>query len=169
MAGVAQRTGATILLYGDGAGRRRGPRLSLAPSAGDVDIIIAAEMMEAGRAIIRGFVTPDRTTLIASTHRMLAVSEKTVPGDGMASSEEVKAAAELAAQKLVLADMDTAALKVGSVISASLLAHWLAPALCPSNGRLLKRPFALAARALRQASGFRRRLRSCEKWRRAEG
>jgi hypothetical protein len=54
------------------------------PAAGDVDILIAAEMMEAGRAIMRGFVTPDRTTLIASTHRALAVSEKTVPGDGIA-------------------------------------------------------------------------------------
>jgi indolepyruvate ferredoxin oxidoreductase beta subunit len=46
------------------------------PAAGDVDIMIAAEMMEAGRAIMRGFVTPDRTTLIASTHRNLLRSAK---------------------------------------------------------------------------------------------
>jgi indolepyruvate ferredoxin oxidoreductase beta subunit len=52
---------------------------SLLPAAGDVDILVAAEMMEAGRAIMRGFVTPDRTTLIASSHRALAVSEKTCP------------------------------------------------------------------------------------------
>jgi indolepyruvate ferredoxin oxidoreductase beta subunit len=120
VAGVAQRTGATIYYMEMAPGDVTSPVFSLAPSAGDVDILIAAELMEAGRAIMRGFVTPDRTTLIASTHRMLAVSEKTVPGDGMASSEEVKAAAELAAQKLVMADMDTAALKAGSVISASL-------------------------------------------------
>ena len=50
-----------------------------------------------GRAILRGFVTPDRTTLITSTHRALAVSEKMVPGDGIASSEEVMAAAGIAA------------------------------------------------------------------------
>ncbi|WP_281931552.1 indolepyruvate oxidoreductase subunit beta family protein [Roseibium album] len=120
VAGVAQRTGATIYYIEMAPGDVTTPVFSLAPSAGDVDITIAAEMMEAGRAIMRGFVTPDRTTLIASTHRMLAVSEKTVPGDGMASSEEVKAAAEVASQKLILADMDTAAVKVGSVISASL-------------------------------------------------
>ncbi|WP_428688019.1 indolepyruvate oxidoreductase subunit beta family protein [Roseibium sp.] len=120
VAGVAQRTGATIYYVEMAPGDVAAPVFSLAPSAGDVDITIAAEMMEAGRAIMRGFVTPDRTTLIASTHRMLAVSEKTVPGDGMASSEEVKAAAEVAAQKLILADMDGAAVKVGSVISASL-------------------------------------------------
>ncbi len=120
VAGVAQRTGATIYYIEMAPGDVAAPVFSLAPSAGDVDITIAAEMMEAGRAIMRGFVTPDRTTLIASTHRMLAVSEKTVPGDGMASSEEVRAAAEVAAQKLILADMDGAALKAGSVISASL-------------------------------------------------
>mgnify|MGYP000309195025 CR=1 FL=1 len=120
VAGVAQRTGATIYYIEMAPGDVVSPVFSLAPSAGDVDILIAAELMEAGRAIMRGFVTPDRTTLIASTHRMLAVSEKTVPGDGMASSEEVRAAAELAAHKLVLANMDEAALRAGSVISASL-------------------------------------------------
>lgn len=120
VAGVAQRTGATIYYIEMAPGDVTAPVFSLAPSAGDVDITIAAEMMEAGRAIMRGFVTPDRTTLIASTHRMLAVSEKTVPGDGMASSEEVRAAAEVASQKLILADMDTAAVNAGSVISASL-------------------------------------------------
>ncbi|MEO9526135.1 indolepyruvate oxidoreductase subunit beta family protein [Roseibium sp.] len=120
VAGVAQRTGATIYYVEMAPGTVTAPVFSLAPSAGDIDILIAAELMEAGRAIVRGFVTPDRTTLIASTHRMLAVSEKTVPGDGMASSDEVKAAAEVAARRVVLADMDTAALKVGSVVSASL-------------------------------------------------
>ncbi|MEM9630547.1 MAG: indolepyruvate oxidoreductase subunit beta family protein [Pseudomonadota bacterium] len=120
VAGVAQRTGATIYYIEMAPGDVASPVFSLAPSSGDVDIMIAAEMMEAGRAIMRGFVTPDRTTLIASTHRMLAVSEKTVPGDGMASSAEVRAAAEVASHKLILADMDVAAVSVGSVISASL-------------------------------------------------
>jgi indolepyruvate ferredoxin oxidoreductase beta subunit len=76
--------------------------------------------MEAGRAIMRGFVTPDRTTLIASTHRALAVSEKTVPGDGIANSEEVLAAAEIAAQRLIAFDMEKIAIESGTVISASL-------------------------------------------------
>ncbi|MDK3017279.1 indolepyruvate oxidoreductase subunit beta family protein [Pseudodonghicola flavimaris] len=121
VAGVAQRTGATIYYVemapmGDGVA----PVFSLAPSAGDVDVLIAAEMMEAGRAILRGFVTPDRTTLIASTHRALAVSEKMVPGDGIASSDEVRAAAEVAADKLIMFDMDSLAIQNGSVISSSL-------------------------------------------------
>jgi indolepyruvate ferredoxin oxidoreductase beta subunit len=92
----------------------------LAPAGGDIDIMIAAEMMEAGRAIMRGFVTPDRTTLIASTHRALAVSEKMAPGDGIASSDEVRAAAEIAADQLIMFDMDKMALQNGSVISSAL-------------------------------------------------
>lgn len=120
VAGVAQRTGATVYYIEMCPQGARLPVFSLMPAAGDVDIMIAAEMMEAGRAIIRGFVTPDRTTLIASTHRSLAVSEKMVPGDGIAKSAEVIAAAEIAAQRLLLADFDQIALAQGSVISASL-------------------------------------------------
>jgi indolepyruvate ferredoxin oxidoreductase beta subunit len=120
VAGVAQRTGATIYYVEMCPDMGRAPVLSLLPAAGDVDIMIAAEMMEAGRAILRGFVTPDRTTLIASTHRALAVSEKMVPGDGIASSEEVIAAAEVAARQLVIGDFDAIAVRNGSVISASL-------------------------------------------------
>ena len=122
VAGVAQRTGATVY-YIEMAPHQAGdpvPVFSLMPAAGDVDIMVTAEMMEAGRAILRGFVTPDRTTLITSTHRALAVSEKMVPGDGIASSEEVMAAAEVAARRVIAADFDALAVANGSVISASL-------------------------------------------------
>lgn len=122
VAGVAQRTGATIY-YVEMAPKEEGqpdPVFSLAPASGDVDVLIAAEMMEAGRAIMRGFVTPDRTTLIASTHRALAVSEKMAPGDGIADADEVRAAAEIAAARVIMGDMEQVAVQQGSVISASL-------------------------------------------------
>lgn len=120
VAGVAQRTGATVYYVEMAPAGERDPVFSLMPAAGDVDIMITAEMMEAGRAIMRGFVTPDRTVLITSTHRALAVSEKMVPGDGIASSEEVLAAAEIAARRLICADFDAMAVQKGSVISATL-------------------------------------------------
>ncbi|PIE10352.1 MAG: indolepyruvate oxidoreductase subunit B [Rhodobacterales bacterium] len=120
VAGVAQRTGATIYYIEMAPLGETMPVFSLAPTSGDVDIMIAAELMEAGRAIMRGFVTPDRTTLIASTHRALAVSEKMVPGDGIASADEVREAARLAADQLILFDMDRLAAENGSVISSSL-------------------------------------------------
>ncbi|MES2145445.1 MAG: indolepyruvate oxidoreductase subunit beta family protein, partial [Pseudomonadota bacterium] len=120
VAGVAQRTGATVYYVEMCPATDRQPVFNLMPAAGDVDIMITAEMMEAGRAIIRGFVTPDRTTLITSTHRALAVSEKMVPGDGIASSAEVIAAAEIAARRVIAADFDAVAVAHGSVISATL-------------------------------------------------
>ncbi|WP_370402750.1 indolepyruvate oxidoreductase subunit beta family protein [Sulfitobacter sp. JB4-11] len=120
VAGVAQRTGSTIYYVEMTPASDQTPVFALAPSGGDVDVLIAAEMMEVGRAIMRGFVTPDRTVLIGSTHRALAVSEKMTPGDGIADADEVRAAAEIAAQQLILADMETLAVGQGSVISASL-------------------------------------------------
>ncbi|MEM9048935.1 MAG: indolepyruvate oxidoreductase subunit beta family protein [Pseudomonadota bacterium] len=131
VAGVAQRTGATIYYIEMAPSVDQPPVFSLMPAAGDVDILVAAEMMEAGRAIMRGFVTPDRTTLIASTHRALAVSEKTVPGDGIANAEEVMAAGEVAARRFLAFDLEALALSEGSVISASLFGALAGAAVLP--------------------------------------
>ncbi|MGV8985540.1 MAG: indolepyruvate oxidoreductase subunit beta family protein [Cypionkella sp.] len=120
VAGVSQRTGATVYYIEMAPADEGIPIFSLMPAAGDVDIMIAAEMMEAGRAMIRGFVTPDRTTLITSTHRALAVSEKIEPGNGIANSDEVMAAAQLTAKRFISADFEALAVQNGSVISASL-------------------------------------------------
>jgi indolepyruvate ferredoxin oxidoreductase beta subunit len=121
VAGVAQRTGATIYYIEMCRDTGRKPVFALSPAQGDVDILIAAELMEAGRAVMRGFVTPDRTTLIASSHRIAAVSEKINPGDGRAPSDKVVAAAEAASKRFLAFDMERMALDAGSVISASLL------------------------------------------------
>ncbi len=131
VAGVSQRTGATIYYIEMAPAGDRMPVFALLPAAGDVDILIAAEMMEAGRAIIRGFVTPDRTTLIASTHRALAVSEKMVPGDGIVQPDEVRAAAEVAAQRVIWGDFDALAVGAGSVISAALFGALAASGALP--------------------------------------
>jgi indolepyruvate ferredoxin oxidoreductase beta subunit len=121
VAGVAQRTGATIYYIEMCRDAGRLPVFALSPSQGDVDILIAAELMEAGRAILRGFVTPERTTLIASSHRIAAVSEKIEPGDGRASSAKVRETAELASKRFIAFDMEQVAVENGSMISASLL------------------------------------------------
>ncbi|CAN7301226.1 indolepyruvate oxidoreductase subunit beta family protein [Mesorhizobium sp. LjNodule214] len=121
VAGVAQRTGATIYYVEMARDTGRLPVFALSPAQGDVDILIAAELMEAGRAIIRGFVTPERTTLITSSHRIAAVSEKVEPGDGRASSTKVHATAEVAAKRFIAFDMEKIAADNGTMISASLL------------------------------------------------
>ena len=131
VAGVSQRTGATIYYLEMAPDTGEPPIFSLMPAAGDVDVMIAAEWMEAGRAMIRGFVTPDRTTLIASTHRNLAVSEKMVPGDGLADAESVRQAAQQAAKRLIAADFEAAAVRAGSVISATLFGALAASGALP--------------------------------------
>jgi indolepyruvate ferredoxin oxidoreductase beta subunit len=130
--GVAQRTGATIY-YVEIIRPRPGqlPVLSLLPVPGDVDIVIAAEFFEAGRAIQRGLVTPERTTLIASTHRAYAVLEKAKPGDGRADSAAVATAARVAARRFIAADMQALAERAGSVISAALFGALAAAEVLP--------------------------------------
>ena len=120
--GVAQRTGATVyyLELCRPAADGREPVLALMPIPGDVDLVIASELMEAGRAIARGLVTPDRTVLVASSQRIMAISEKSEPGDGAMPAGKVVAAAQSASKRLVLADLNALAERHGSVISAAL-------------------------------------------------
>ncbi|MFT3964355.1 MAG: 2-oxoacid:acceptor oxidoreductase family protein, partial [Sphingobium sp.] len=121
VAGVAQRTGATIY-YVELAEPtpRREPVLALMPVPGDVDVLIAAELMEAGRAVERGLVTPERTTVVTSSHRTYAVQEKMAPGNGVAAGAAVLDVVRREARRLVIDDMQALAARHGSVISASL-------------------------------------------------
>jgi indolepyruvate ferredoxin oxidoreductase beta subunit len=123
--GVAQRTGATIYyveLYPQAQAEADGgrPVLALMPLPGDVDVVLASELMEAGRAVQRGLVTADRTTLIASTHRVYSIAEKSAMGDGRVDSQELLAHAARAAKRFIRFDMARSAEAAGSVISAVL-------------------------------------------------
>jgi len=123
--GVAQRTGATIYyveLYPLAQAEADGgePVLALMPLPGDVDVVLASELMEAGRAVQRGFVTQDRTTLIASTHRVYSIAEKSALGDGRVDSAELLKHADAAAKRFIRFDMAAAAEASASVISAVL-------------------------------------------------
>lgn len=123
--GVAQRTGATTyyieiwpkpLAEGE-----LWPVFSLAPAQGEVDILAATELLETGRMIETGFVTPDRTTLLASTHRVFTTGEKMAMGDGRTDVDPILAAAETRAKSSTLFDMKAAASQSGAVISAVVL------------------------------------------------
>jgi indolepyruvate ferredoxin oxidoreductase beta subunit len=129
--GVAQRTGATIYYIELFPKISRPPILALSPMPGDVDIVIAAELMEAGRAILRGFVDQDRTTLIASTHRIYAISEKSAMGDGIANRDYVLNAAGTRARRFMGFDMEFAANQAGSMISPVLFGALAASGALP--------------------------------------
>ena len=123
--GVAQRTGSTIYyveLFPQEAARAAGkdPVLALMPVPGEVDVVLASELMEAGRAITRGLVTPDRTTLIASTNRVYSMTEKIAMGDGRADADAFLKAGGDSARVFIHRDFAAMAEANRSVISATL-------------------------------------------------
>jgi indolepyruvate ferredoxin oxidoreductase, beta subunit len=120
--GVAQRTGATTY-YLEVMPTQDPLRqvLALNPAIGEVDVALATELLEAGRMIFNGFVTPDRTTLIASTHRVLAIGERTAMGDGSFDVGRLLRALKERSREQILFDMDQAAEESGGVINAVLL------------------------------------------------
>ena len=131
--GVAQRTGATIYyleFFPRAEAERAGhdPIMALSPVPGDVDCVVASELVEAGRAIQRGFVDPEKTTLIASSHRSYSIFEKIALGQGAANEAELTELIRSHAKRLVLFDMNAVAEQHHSVISSVLLG-----ALCGSG------------------------------------
>ncbi len=134
--GVAQRTGATIyylelfpLAQAERAGRE--PVMALMPVPGDVDCLVASELVEAGRAMQRGLVDRERTTLIASSHRSYSVAEKSAMGQGAADSAGLIELARSEAKRLILFDMEAVAEQHRSVISSVLLGAICGSAVLP--------------------------------------
>jgi indolepyruvate ferredoxin oxidoreductase alpha subunit len=122
--GVAQRTGATtyhIELVPTPMAEKRRPVLALAPGIGDVDLVVASELMEAGRAIAGGFVTPDRTTTIASTSRSYLVVEKMAMGDGRYDQQRLLQSVEKSSKSTLLLDLEAIAREAGAMINAVML------------------------------------------------
>ncbi len=136
VAGVAQRTGTTVyyvemLRKLSDDPHQPEPILSTMPTPGEVDIVIASELMESGRAIQRGFCTPARTTLIASTNRVYSMPERTAMGDGRIESQGLIDAAKLSSKRFIRADFNKLALDNGSVISACLFGAIAAAQVIP--------------------------------------
>ncbi|HEY7435253.1 MAG TPA: indolepyruvate oxidoreductase subunit beta family protein [Methylomirabilota bacterium] len=133
--GVAQRTGATTYYVevfperteSDGAE----PVFSLYPTPGDVDVIIASELLEAGRTLEMDYASPGRTTLVASTHRLFSIAEKSAPGDGIYPSEGLLAAARKLSRRFVGFDALAAARRHQTEVNALLLGALSATGVLP--------------------------------------
>jgi indolepyruvate ferredoxin oxidoreductase, beta subunit len=126
--GVAQRTGATTyyLEIVPGAAHRhaaaeRRPVLALNAAPGEVDVMVASELLEAARAIEAGFVTPERTTLITSSARVFTVDEKAAMTDGRLNAHGLREVARTFARRLIIADYTGAAAEAKSLLNAVLL------------------------------------------------
>ncbi len=124
--GVAQRTGATIYYVeilpvpSSSLGAKR-PILALSPGLGEVDVLLASELAETARAVSSGFVTPDRTKVVASTSRAYLMPEKIAMGDGRLPGEHLLRVIENHAQASLILDMEDIAKSAGSMVNAVML------------------------------------------------
>jgi indolepyruvate ferredoxin oxidoreductase beta subunit len=124
--GVAQRTGATTYYIEifpkkwSELGPAR-PVLALSPTQGNVDVMVATEFLEAARAIENGWITPDRTVLIASNHRTYSILERSAMSDGRYDSDRIYSAVRSRAQRAVIFNMDDAGREAGSMASPVVL------------------------------------------------
>ena len=108
--GVAQRTGATTYYFELFPHKEpdENPIFTFFPASDDLDLLVAMEPTEAGRAIERGFVT-DFTTVITTTDRVYSTAEKVSAGDGRIDIRPVIEAVDKAAKKLIQLDINALA------------------------------------------------------------
>lgn len=164
--GVAQRTGATIYYIelfpkADADAKGKAPVLALMPAPGDVDIVIAAEMMEAGRALMRGFVSK-QTTLIASSHRVFAIGEKIAMGDGRQDGDAARREVDAAAGRAIWFDMEKSADEAGAVISAVMLGALAGSGAAPIGRNVFEDVIRAGGRAVdRNLKGFAAGFAAC--------
>jgi indolepyruvate ferredoxin oxidoreductase beta subunit len=120
--GVSQRTGATTYYVEIAAQPVNGEVqvLGLSPVAGRVDVLVCAELLEAARVLERGFCTPLRTTVVASTHRVYTTREKMSAGDDRYDSERIVRALRELSSRAVLFDMEALRKRHDTAISAAL-------------------------------------------------
>jgi indolepyruvate ferredoxin oxidoreductase beta subunit len=137
--GVAQRTGATtyyLEIMPGAAGSA--PVLALNPAPGRVEIVLATELLEAARTVQAGYVTPDRTLLVASTHRVFTIGEKSAMRDGRLDEERLVAAARRFARTAMLADFAAVAAEAGSPLNAAILGALAASGALPIEPDLFR-------------------------------
>ncbi|MCK9381414.1 MAG: 2-oxoacid:acceptor oxidoreductase family protein [Sulfuritalea sp.] len=134
--GVAQRTGATtyyVEIHPQSLAALGGriPVMSLAPVPGCIDLMVASELLEAVRAIQNGFVSRERTALLASSQRTLTTFEKLAPGDGRFDSERLLQVAGSNSRQLAAFDVGGTAREAGTVPSAVLCGAIAASGVLP--------------------------------------
>ncbi|MCH8117766.1 MAG: indolepyruvate oxidoreductase subunit beta family protein [Proteobacteria bacterium] len=160
VAGVAQRTGSTVYcieMYAADKAQEQGrtPVFALYPVPGDVDLVVAGEMAETGRAIQKGFVTPNTTTLIASSHRVFSIIEKEAVDDGIVDQAPVAEVAAKVAKKFICFDMEVLANETGSVISSVLFGAIAATDALPFDKGAYEKVIRDTGRAVdRNLAGF---------------
>lgn len=131
--GVAQRTGATTyyLEWFPLKAPPAEPVFALFPSSGDVDLMVALEPTEAGRALEKGHVT-ERTTVITATERMYSTDEKTASGDSTIHAAPVLDALQAASARLIALPLKRLAGRTPNQANAIMLGAIAGAGLLPA-------------------------------------
>lgn len=124
--GVAQRTGATTYYFElfPEHGAAEAPVFCHYPDAGDVDLMVALEPLEAGRAMSRGLITKD-TVVVTSVDRLFGITERMQAGDGRADLGHVLDALNKVAKKVICvsgrSDGQLNAIVFGAIVGSGVL------------------------------------------------
>ena len=156
--GVAQRTGSTSYVVeifsrprAESDGRE--PVFCLFPVPGALDVLLAPELLEVGRAIEAGFASPSRTTIIASTHRLYSIHEKMPAGDAVYPSERILAAARALSRRFVGFDALAVAREHGTEVNAVLLGALAAADVLPIGAGVFRK--AIERKGVQVASNLK--------------
>jgi indolepyruvate ferredoxin oxidoreductase beta subunit len=153
--GVAQRTGSTtyyVELLGDRAATED-PAFSLYPVPGALDVLLAPEYLEVARMIEAGFVSPARTTVVCSTHRLYTIHEKTATGRAIYPRERLDTLARASARRLIALDALAVARERGTEVNAVLLGALAGSGALPITVEAYRK--AIESRAVAVASNLK--------------
>jgi indolepyruvate ferredoxin oxidoreductase, beta subunit len=168
--GVAQRPGATTyyleIVPGAGARHRTAgtrPVLALNAAPGEVDLVVASELLEATRTIGAGYVTPDRTVLVASSARVFTIDEKAAMGDGRLDERRMIDLARRFSRDAVIADFAAIAAEAKAPLSAVLLGAIAASEVLPIPAEAFRAAIRAEGKAVdANLAGFEAGLRGAD-------
>jgi indolepyruvate ferredoxin oxidoreductase beta subunit len=132
------------------------PVLALAPGVGDVDLWWRANCSKPGRAIANGFVTADRTLLIASVSRVYLTSRRCRWATG-ATNRAPAQGRRSRMRSASLFDMETAAKQAGAIVNAVMLGAIAGSGRCRFRPRRSRRRSTATARRSSEPARFPRR------------
>ena len=104
--GLSQRGGSTVYYleaYPSAEARDKQIIFAQFPVPGEVDVIVAQEFLELGRALELGYGS-DKTTIVTSTHRVYSTLEKMPIGSGIYSEENLRKIASGFSSRLIEID-----------------------------------------------------------------
>ena len=154
--GVAQRTGATTYYFEvwPERGVPESPHFSIYPAAGSVDLALAFEPMEAGRALAGGLIGAE-TAVITARDRVISTAEKVLAGNGVLDAAPVLAALEKRARSLQTVDLKMASEESGAAPNALMFGALSASGVLPFGSEACRAAIAGSGKAVKaNLAGF---------------